>query len=244
MPTSLTQVTAGTPISAAAMQDYASDIEYFINEGMASGDIQTSSSWVRSTHIYRPEFNTVLCPRVRFVSGEVHWRHRGFGGRERGIHHAEVNAGGAANAAGQWVNVDGCNVSFAVPQAITESGDPAHRVLTRICWYTHEIGGDGTPNEGAGASQHCSDFAMHLDGQTKEATIRPLYTASGSNTISMWAVKQYSIMYPARITTAGEHHIGLKMRMYSRGIGSGGAHDHWRHIFIWGRSTVLSWFRL
>lgn len=244
MGTSLTTVTTGTPISSVALDNNDEAIEYFINEGSASGDIKHDAAWVRSKHIYRPEFWTGPAPYTRLVSGEVHYRYRPHNGNRRSVHHSEVNTGVTANAAGVYVPVEGMYVTFSVPAKISGTTDPRHRVMVAASWYAHEIGGKGTADE---TTDHCADFTLFVDGSTVPATSRPLFTASAnSSSIQLNCAHQYSVRYPALITTAGAHSIGLRIRMYSRGnIASGvGTHDHWRHVMVWGRQLRLSWFRL
>ncbi len=245
MPTTIAAVTTGTAISAAALTTADSNIEYYINEGMSASDIKTSAAWVRSKHIFRPEFWTGVAPYTRLVSGEVHYRLRPHDTQRRSLHHADVNTGVTANTAGAYVPVEGMTVSFSAPEVISDgTALGQHYVKVRMAWFAHEIGGIGTTDE---ATDHCADFVVYVDGSPVPQTSRPLFTASaGTSYILHNSVHQYSATYAAPITTTGKHSIGLRIRMYSRGdiAGSGADHNHWRHVMVWGRSMYLSWFTL
>lgn len=244
MPATIAAVSTGTAISAAALTAADTNIEYYINEGMSASDIKTSSAWVRSKHIFRPEFWTGTAPYSRLVSGEVHYRLRPHDTQRRSIHHSEVNTGVVAGNPGTYVPVEGMTVTFSVPAAITSgSASVKHYVRANLSWYCHEMGGNGTTDE---ATDRCADFGLFSGGVVIPQTYRPLYTASGgTGFIALHSVKQYSIMYPVPITGSGTHSIGLRIRMFSRGdIAGGTAHDNWKHVVIWGRSINLSWFSL
>ena len=237
MPVSFTNVVDGTPIDFDALRAHALAIETYVNEGIEATDFQTTVPWVQSTHIFKPDFRAGAAPRVQLTSGEIHHRQRTMVPNQRSIHHSEVNTpGGAANQHGNYVSIEGMQVSFSTPDAIS-GGSPDHRVIVRANWFVHEIGGNGVPDD---AADHCSDFVLMVDGSTIAATARDLYTASDAASpngrVKGAAVKQYSISYPAEITTAGVHDIGVKMRMYSRGTGA-----EWRHVFVWARTLVCRW---
>lgn len=246
MPTTIAAVTTGTAISATALTAADSNIEYYINEGVSASDIKTSAAWVRSKHIFRPEFWTGTAPYSRLVSGEVHYRLRPHDTQRRSIHHSEVNTGSSVNTAGTYVPVEGMTVSFSAPEAISDgTALGQHYVRVRMAWFAHEAGGQGTVDE---ATDHCSDFSLFADGASTAVTGRPLFTASAGTTggILINSVHQYGLTYAVPITTTGKHSIGLRIRMYSRGdiSGSGTVHNHWRHVMIWGRSMSLDWFTL
>lgn len=239
MPISLTTVTTGTAINASTLTSYCASIEHYVNEGIISGDLQ-STAWVRSSRVYGPDFTTGIIQNSRLVSGEAHWTRRGSESSGRSVHHSQINTepGGGA---GRYVGVEGMTRSFAVPEAISAAADPTHRVRVCMDWYCHELGGAGTVDD---TTDHCSDFALFVDGQPVATTARPLFTASAATAtpgvVDLVAAKQYSIRYPVLITTAGVHHIGLRIRMYT--MTSTAVFDDWRHVFIWARTASWSWF--
>lgn len=235
MPLTVTTVTTGTAINASTLTSYCASIEHYINEGIVSGDLQ-STAWVRSSRVYGPDFTTGIIQNSRLVSGEAHWTRRGISSAERSIHHPQINTGITAGTAGAYVPVDGMTRTFAVPEALSASGDPTHRVRVCMDWYCHELGGKGTIDD---STDHCADFALFVNGVSKGATARPLYTASNdSGQITIGAAKQYSIRYAALLTTAGVQHVGLRIRSYALAVGGG----NFRHIFIWARTASWSWF--
>jgi len=239
MPTSLTTVTAGTPIDYDALRSYCAAIEWYINEGVVANDLKSSATWVRSSRVFAPDFSTGIYENARLVSGEAHWLLRGHSSPERSVHHSQINTSITAGVAGKYVPVEGMTRTFALPVALS-GAEPTHRVRVAMDWYCHELGGKGTVDE---ATDHCADFALFVDGNSKPSTARPLYTASdGLGGIDLIAAKQYSIRYGALVTTAGVHNIGLRIRMY--GMTSGAGTDDWRHIFVWGRTASWSWFRI
>lgn len=236
MPVSLTTVADGDPIDYDALRIYTRDIEHYINEGVVSGDLQSSAPWVRSSRVFKPDFQGGAYSFARLVSGEIHWARFGHGSFDRSVHHSEVNTrADLAGTAGKYVEVEGMTRTFSIPEAISAGSDPTHRVAVAMDWYCYEMGGQGTVDD---TTDHCSDFALFVDGDAKSTTARPLYTGSpGDGTISSFVgAKQYSIRYPVAVTTAGTHNIGLRIRMYSR------AANEWRHIIVSGRSATWSWY--
>lgn len=240
MPTSLTTVTNGTAINASDLTSYCSAIEWYINEGIVAADLKSSAAWVRSSRVFGPDFTTGIVQNGRLVSGEAHWTRRDHTTFARSVHHSEVNTD-AGGTSGKYVTVDGMTRTFAVPTAIGAASDPTHKLRVCMDWYCHELGGDGTVDE---TTDHCADFALFVDGSPVAATARPLFTASDAAltpaTIDLVAAHQYSIRYPVPIATAGVHHVGLRIRMYT--MTSTAVFPDWRHIFIWGRSASWSWF--
>lgn len=241
----LPTVTAGDPVSSAELMTYIGDVEYYTNETIGTGDIQTSAPWVSARHVYKPEFWTGIAPFTRLVSGEVHYRYRPFANNRRSVHHCELTTGATAGVAGLYYPIEGMSVSFSTPTAISSGSLPEHRVRVRASWYAYEMGGTGgTVDE---KTDRCADMALVVNGTTITATSRPLFTASdgvaGFAAAQAW--HQYSVAYPVECRSAGENHIGVNIRLYSRGdISGGAAHNKWRHIVIGGRSLSLSWFRL
>lgn len=240
MPVSLTAVVDGTPIDYDALRTYTESIEHYVNEGVVSADLQSTTPWVRSTQVFKPDFVTGIYSYARLVSGEVHWSRFGHGSFERSVHHSEVNTrNDGGSSAGKYVVVEGMTRTFSVPAAISTSATATvntHRVAVAMDWYCYEMGGAGTLDED---TDHCSDFALFVDGTAKAATARPLYTSSSGadGTIGEFiGVKQYSIRYPVSITTAGKHDIGLRIRMYTN------ASAGWRHIIVSGRTATWSWY--
>lgn len=240
MPVSLTTVADGDPIDYDALRTYTRDIEHYINEGVVSGDLQSSAPWVRSSRVFKPDIKTGGAYNyAQMVSGEIHWARFGHGTFDRSVHHSEVNTrnDGGGNP-GKYVPVEGMTRSFCVPEAISSSATTTvntHRVAVAMDWYCYEVGGNGTVDD---STDHCSDFALFVDGTAQPETARPLYTGStGIGNITYFkGVKQYSLRFPVPITTAGEHHIGLRIRMYSRSA------NQWRHVFVSGRSMKLRWY--
>lgn len=241
MPISLTTVTNATAINWATLRGLTLDIETYVNEGIATGDLSTTP-WVRSIQVFKPQFNAGVAPSVRLSSGEIHWRYRSNADRSRSIHHSQINTPGATpGTAGSYVPVEGMQISYSAPEVISSGASCDHRVIVHACWFVHEVGGKGTPDE---ATNHVADFGLFVGGTVKTATVRDVYTASNATTatgeVTTIACKQYSILYPASVTTADLHDLGVRVRMYGMTPGAAGQ-DDWRHLFVWGRSTVAHW---
>lgn len=235
MPLSLTTVADGTPINWTTLRGLTLDIETYVNEGIPVGDLQSATPWVRSVQVFPPQFHPGPAPFVRLTSGELHYRYRSPAARERSIHHSEVNTPGAsAGAHGAYVPVEGMQVSYSTPDVISSGASPDHRIIVHACWFVHEIGGAGTVNE---STDHVADFALFNGGTALPTTARDVYTASSGSVprVEPVACKQYTVLYPMSVTTAGTHDLGVRIRMYAH---TGTA---WRHLFIWGRTTAAHW---
>ena len=76
MPINITNLTTGT-LTSGAVNDIFTQLEDFINGGIASTDIDTSSKWCKEKQVVRPEFYGSPSPKTLMVSSDLHVRHVG-----------------------------------------------------------------------------------------------------------------------------------------------------------------------
>jgi hypothetical protein len=234
MPLSLTTVTTGTAISAAAMRAYVQNIERYLNETLPNGDLQTSAPWAGPTLIYKPEFYGSPDDRTVLTTGETRWLWTPHDDHLRSPHHDVFNTV-------DYLPVQGLAKTVKIRNANCQ-------VKILATFYTYEFGGDGYVND---TRDHCADFRMLIDGFSFGATTRELYTSSrhaeGTSAAGfcgmLFCRKQYSFVWllePGNSFAAkGIHHYGVGVRCYTRTVN--GANDDWRHIFVAGRSFVVDY---
>lgn len=234
----LTTVVDGTTITAAAVQGYIETIETYLNEGIASADLQATPGWVQSTHVFKPEFFGSPDPRCELVSGDVHWRKYGDSLYTAAAAHYDL-------AKGAKVFIPGLQVSFKLNVARTV------RVLASFAAF--EWGGVGTVNEGAAGSGtvgRVADFYVHQDGVLLDATTRrglfesgqtdPAAPLASTDVIgALVARKQISYAETNFFASAGQHTMGV-YAVLKAPVVTGAAAD-WRHVFVLQRSIVVDY---
>lgn len=252
MALSLTTVTTGTAIDATAMRTVIGQIEHFVNEEVSATQLKTSAPWASSIHVVRPTFigaptenGTVGTAIFDGAGSEVHYYFEPGQGVRRALFHSDIHIPktGAASASA-YLPVLGMSRTVSLPEVIASGGEPTRRLHIMATWYTYEFGGDGTVDE---STDTCADFTLFINGSTTPACARSLFTASSAAGSDgnpgpgvNYAYKQYSLYYPAKLTTDGIHNVGLRLR--TRALGQNGVgNDKWRHIFVAERSMVVAW---
>ena len=76
MPVTISTFTAGT-LTASGINSMFESIEEFINGGITSSDIQSSSKWVEERKVVRPTFFITPSKKTQLVSSDVHERFTG-----------------------------------------------------------------------------------------------------------------------------------------------------------------------
>ena len=74
MPISIPTFSSGQNLSASQLNDLFTKVEEFINGGIIKEDIDTTTTWVTTEHLVRPEFHGGATPRVLFTTSDVHYR--------------------------------------------------------------------------------------------------------------------------------------------------------------------------
>ena len=76
MPVNIPALTTAASLNASTLNDIFLLVEKFLNGGMDSTDIDTSSEWIESRHVVKPDFFGAPAPRVHLTSSDVHIRER------------------------------------------------------------------------------------------------------------------------------------------------------------------------
>jgi hypothetical protein len=238
----LTTVADGTTITAAAVQNYISAIETYLNEGIATADV-SSAPWVESYHVFKPEFIGSPDKRAEMVSGDLHYRLQGGSLYTGAAFHHDLIKNGVAY-------VPGLQVTFKV------TGGTWVRVLCSFAAF--EWGGIGTVDEGpavASVAGRAGTFKLHLDGAVigGTTTSRNLYESGMADPAvpaqeescvvgALVARKQFSIAEYVYVSGTGVHTIGVQLAIPAP-VKTGASWDQ-RHVFVLQRSIVVDYFQL
>tara|TARA_Y100000593_G_scaffold93486_1_gene188496 strand:+ start:1958 stop:2674 length:717 start_codon:yes stop_codon:yes gene_type:complete len=76
MPINITNLQQGT-LTASAVNSIFQNLEDFINGGINSADIDTSSKWCKERKVVRPEFYGSPAPKTLLASSDLHTRYVG-----------------------------------------------------------------------------------------------------------------------------------------------------------------------
>lgn len=227
MPTSLTLLSNGATVSASTLQGYVNDIESFVNEDISASDL-VAGSWVKSYHIFKPEFRGSPDPAATLVTGRTHYRRGGSGPAERSVHHWDL-IGGTADTA--YVPVRDMQAPLKVPGS-------SRGVKVLASFYTFEFGGDGTVDE---ATDLAARFAIKVGDTIQTTTFRDIYTTSINGDCGfIHARKQHTIAAYFTVLE-GIQSLGVWVRVYEPATP---ATPEWRHIFVTDRSFVVDYYTL
>jgi hypothetical protein len=230
----LTTIATGATTSATALRAYVNSIELYLNEGIATADLD-QTSWVERTHIYGPSFFGAPHHRSRFETGQVLYRHTSQDILERTIHHYNANSGTAA-----YVGIEGLASTFVVPEALAQGSSPYYRLRTEAAFYAFEYGGTGgTADEGI-VSPDTTHFRMFVNETGRSQSSRSIYTGSeavmGPGLIYARHNHHMSETIVATGFTAGVHSVQVKVRVVAPAL------RQWQHIFVGGRNLRVGWW--
>lgn len=74
MPITLTTISSGADLTESVLNDLFASVEKWINGGIETADLQTSSEWIETYHIIQPEFYGSPSPRAIMPTTEIHYR--------------------------------------------------------------------------------------------------------------------------------------------------------------------------
>jgi len=210
--------TTATAVSAADIITEVERIEEFINGGIVAGDLQTSSTWVDSTHIFKPDLST---KRSVCVSGDIHHRSAGFDLWERSLHYPDASAD-------TWVPIRGTSATFHVPAMNTVYCD----ILASL--YVWEVGGDlSTATERE--NTRCAQLALFINGSRWAGSIRKLFASTDGD--YYFARKQHCwVGHTAALLVEGINTVEVRIRVDALSTYTG---RDWKHIFVEGRNMVI-----
>lgn len=203
MALSFTGFVDGDIVSASTIKSQLDDVEDFVNEGISSSDLTTSTKWLTRELIYKPEFYGAPAPRVEAITGDTHYRLAPFGIPDQAHFHCDANLQAQA--------VHGLAVTFKVPRNNTN-------VSVACNFWAYESGGNISqtfctipPTAGTDEvsdmeqdDRHAAKFSLRFDaGQSSDddeiGTARYLYL--GSDVSEAWIDNYSGGTNPFRVTT-------------------------------------------
>jgi hypothetical protein len=225
---------AGTPfvnsatVLASDLIDNIGDIEDYVNQGIATGDLE-ASKWVKSSHIYRPDYYP---GRVELISGDCHYRKRDFGTGNRAVFHEDTGVS-------VFRTIPGLAATFHCPNQSTAYVD----ILSSL--YAWEHGGGMSVADDI-ERDPCARLAVFFDGVELSGTRRKVYASTTG--ILVLARKQITMArHSAAVITEGWHSVSVRL-MVEPTSGETSAVDFtlatpddraWRHIFVEGGNLVV-----
>lgn len=220
---SMPTFTDGTAIAASALRDRGDDVEEFLNRGIVSGDLKTSSKWVDRLLIYKPEFYGSPAPRAECVSGDVHYRFRDDVLQEAAVYHGE-------QVVGTWIPIHGLSVTVRNPWTVSV------RCTISASLYAFTIFGSTSY---VPWGQKSADFALFLDQFQQTGTTRGLYVANGKS--GLFGRENIGIVGMPTVPT-GTHNISVKINLQATTYT--GTAPNWKHTFVVPRSINVDFHAL
>ena len=110
MPTSNNTFVAGTVVSDAEIKTRLQNFEEWVNGGILATDTQ-GSAWVKSQHIYGPDFYGAPTPRAVLTTGDTHWRLSPQDPTRAAVLHEEMVGTIETGDGFNWIPVEGLNLA-------------------------------------------------------------------------------------------------------------------------------------
>ena len=242
----------GDATSASEVQAFLDEAHRFINGGMVDSDLHTRE-WVKTEHIFRPEFFGSPSPRVEMVSSDVHYRQRPH---DTGSGHLGVAL--SVNNSESYQYIEGLGATVRCHKAAV--------VDVMTSFYIFEDNGQGTKLD---MDQPVAQVCLFVDNEARRNTIRNIFPrAKGgapiiSGTLSAvespeaenfngtrareFNRRQVSFIHQESLT-AGTHKLSVRLKYKTRqGYSNGIASDHistakgdeWKHVFVEGRNFIV-----
>lgn len=230
MSLALTTVSNGSVISAPDLRTYCSQVEDYVNQGIASADL-LSTSWVESTHIYGPSFPGAPNPRGRFETGQTIYRQTGMDPLQEAIFHNRYNSG--------YVPVDRLCATFCVPETLDQGTSPKYDLLVEASFWCYSFGGiNATVDE---ATDLAASFKLQMAGSNRDATQRNLYAGDAAAAVPynggiIYARKNHHMVarIQASSMAAGVYSVGVVVDVATN--------VDIRHIIVGGRTLRATWY--
>lgn len=233
MTLSFTPFADGDVVEASEVRSKIGTIENFVNTGIGVGELQ-STPFLRTRHLFKPDFYGSPAPRTRAVTAETHYRLDGMTRMDRAVFHPAI--------VDKWIAIRGMGATIKVQQEC--------RVSVYANCYVYEVGGHCGSGSFESNDEEVARIALFVGTDEKAGTSRSIYpsttdTGGGSDVQYPWARKNHS--WATHLTDtlgAGIHNIGFKIYMYHRAAARVGDSDGTRakHIFIRERSFVVDLF--
>lgn len=228
----LTTVVDGTPITAAAVEDYIAKIERYLNEGVASADLDTAA-WVDSVHIFKPEFYGSPYPRTKLVSGMAHYYRKTDSIYTAAAFNYELGRE-------SYVHVPGLQATLKIPEDNT-------RVNVNASFAAFEWGGSDTVDEGAtlAPSSVVSKLYLYQDETQLAHTGRRLYpsgatpTTDAETVLGALVARKQICMSDSLSFNAGTRTCGVRVAVQLPT--KAGAMADWKHVFVLQRNFVVDY---
>lgn len=222
MSLTLTSFSDGTPISATDINARIASTELYINEEIASGDLQTSTPWVGSTHLYPPDFFGSPHPRVEATCFDVYHRavQTPVVGRDYNwtIFHNET-------AADVFRPVPGLCTPVRV-----ESNSTWVTVIASFYAFAQASEASATLASDVDEGTLAATFALYVGGAAVTGSERKVY----SNLAQQFPRKQLSMVYASTLD-AGVHNVGVRIKVDGTNVNSNTAAS----IYIQPRNLIV-----
>tara|TARA_R100001591_G_scaffold21106_1_gene30151 strand:- start:2090 stop:2827 length:738 start_codon:yes stop_codon:yes gene_type:complete len=180
MPVNIPALTTAASLNAATLNDIFLLVEKFLNGGMDSTDIDTSSEWIESRHVVKPDFFGAPAPRVHLTSSDVHIRER------LNNLHTFVVTNDMSNG---FIPIPGLSASFYVDLNADEA-DTCFAIVNAnfFCLEKEAVSGDRNsglvddspngdfdPDDYESSSYLAGIFALFVNGSEISSTRRNIY---------------------------------------------------------------------
>lgn len=218
MSLTLTNYADGSTSSASSLLSRIEDAEKYINEQIATGDLQSATPWVGSELIYPPDFFGDPAPRVEAQSFDVYFR---------------VTRTPEVNRDYNWTIVrpeSSPDVFVPVPGLATQVRIEADSTWVTIVASWYAFASECTIGFAGDETVLAATFALFVDGTEITSTQRKVYNGIGV----MLFRKQLSIAI-ATTLDKGIHDVSIQIKVETAAVDSGGAHG----IFIYSRNLVV-----
>lgn len=193
---------AAGAVSSTEIEEHVAALEEFINGGIQSSDLKSTSAWVGHRHIDAPDFFGSPAPRWEGVSQVVHHRRVGERLEDAAVYVDDV-------APNKWVAIPGLSaVVRSHPQVTRTVG-----LEVAATWFTYEAQGSITYSYTTieTSAQLCATFGLFIDDVLQEGTLRPLYRATSS--AIRGTRKHHSINFYQPGLSDGTHHVCIKVKV-------------------------------
>jgi len=182
---------------ASTLRARLTTIEEYLNGGIVAGDLSTSA-WVKSQHIFRPELRFPQWSRM--VTADTHWRAAPVRRQHRSLHHA-------LQVGDEWQPIRGAAMTLKVPE---DSLD----VFILCSLYAWNVSaGNHTANAGSTeqTGSEAADIQLFVNGSASAGTLREVFFGGD---FSHAARKQLTFAKQVSLNQ-GEHDIQVKIRLNS-----------------------------
>jgi hypothetical protein len=223
---SFTPFSDGNTVVASQVGTVIGDIENFVNVGIGTGELR-SATFLRTHHIFKPDFYGAPAPRHRFETAETHYRLSGLDRTDRVTFHPDL-------AVDTQIPIPGMCATIKVPQECRCS-------IYANC-YVYEAGGNADGNLES-SDQEIAQIALFLGTTQQAGTVRRLYPGQFKGDDRVWARKNFS--WATHLTdtlSPGILNIAFKMRLDAKAASVIQDETRAKHIYVRERSLVVDLF--